>query len=108
MNYKHTLKTDTVWAPHYCDLDEYLIRHAHGVRAGPPLPTCGKDTCSHILWDSNFTMFHEQVKGIAALHGYLQRSTAFDLMQAICKSVTITELCDSDEEGQPVCSPPTD
>jgi hypothetical protein len=47
-------------------------------------------------------MFHEQVKGIAALHGGAFRDTAFDLMQAICEAA-ITELCDSDE-GQPVCS----
>jgi hypothetical protein len=29
---------------------------------------------------------------------HLQRSTAFETMQAICESVTIRELCDSDEE----------
>jgi hypothetical protein len=43
-------------------------------------------------------MFHEQVTTIAALHGYLQKSTAYDLMQTICRSVTITEICDSDED----------
>lgn len=103
--YKLKLNADTAWVPQYVDLEEYLLENGDGVRVSPTCPksdpTSTMDACASLLGDSGFTMFHNHIVSTAALHGYLQKSTAHDLMRAICKSVTVIEPTDSeDEEGQ--------
>jgi hypothetical protein len=97
--YKLKLNTDTAWVPHFASLDKYLKDNGGGVRAEPAPPRPRQsDACVALLGDSNFTMFHNQVMSIAAVHGYLQKSTPSDLMNIICRSVTVIEPVDSDDE----------
>lgn len=100
--YKLKLNTDTTWVPQYTELDEYLRDNGNGVRASTlPLKeqtSAGAHACACLLGDSGFSMFHKNLVNTAALHGYLQNSKAHDLLQVICKCVTVVEQPDSDDE----------
>lgn len=100
--FKLKLNTNTKWVPQYMELDDYMRENADGVRtSGVSSRKKAAPSEAHaLLGDANFIMFHDCMVRAAALHGYLQKSTASDLLKAICSGVEVVDPPESEDEDQ--------